>query len=122
MGLRLDKPWIELSPEAIAEVSAQLGVYQVADADDRILVIGYAGGREPFGMRTALERELDRPGATRFRYELTHGYQTRWEELLMVHHADHGELPEGNADRLQPLGRLTVDPAGDPASTRQERA
>ena len=39
-------------------------------------------------------------------HELTHGYLTRWEELLMVHHAANGQLPPGNADRLAPVGRL----------------
>ena len=114
-GVRLSKPWTDLSAPAIAQLPAQLGVFEIADADNRVLMIGYAGGHELFGLRSALERELERPGAARFRHEFTHGYLTRWEELLMIHHADHGRLPDGNQDRLHPVGRLTIDgpaPAG----------
>ena len=47
-GLAMSKPWARLTAEAIAAVPAQLGVYQIADGDQTILRIGYAGGREPF--------------------------------------------------------------------------
>ena len=111
-GVQLTKPWIDLAPEAIAALPAQLGVYQIGDAEGAVVRIGYAGGREPFGMRSALETELAAgtggPGA-RFRHELTSGYLTRWEELLMLHQAEHGHLPPGNADRLTPVGRLRPD-------------
>lgn len=109
----MSKPWAELTEDRIAAVPAQLGVYELATADGTVLRIGYAGGREPFGLQTALTAELaNRAGAgqspVRFRYELTNGYLTRWEELLMVHQAQHGGLPPGNADRLHPVGRLTL--------------
>ena len=113
-GVRLSKPWTDLSAPNIAALPAQLGVYQIADAEGRVLVIGYAGGRELFGLRSALERELERPGATSFRHELTHGYMTRWEELIMIHQADHGRLPDGNQDHLHPVGRLTIDGSAPP--------
>jgi hypothetical protein len=106
VALRITKPWTSLSPEAIDRLPAQLGVFQIADADENVLVIGYAGGLEPFGLQTALRRELERPEAALFRLEYTSGYLTRWEELLMVHQADHGRLPAGNADHPHKLGRL----------------
>ena len=109
MGIRLDKPWRRLDDEAIAALPAQLGVYHVADADGMVLSVGFAGAREPFGMQTALRRELTGLGsaATQFRYEFTSNYRSRWDELLMVHLADYGELPEPQRDQAQRVGRLS---------------
>ena len=102
----LDKPWQDLTSTAIAALPAQLGVYEVADAAGTVTHIGYAGGRETFGIRTALERELA-AGGVRFRHELTHGYMTRWHELLMAHQARTGVLPEGNLGDAHRIGRLS---------------
>lgn len=106
MGMRMTKPWVALTEASIAALSAQLGVYEIGDDAGTTTKIGYAGGTEPFGMRTALERELAAGGAL-FRHEFTHGYLTRWQELLMVYRADHGDLPPGNADTLITVGRLS---------------
>lgn len=105
-GRTLSKPWIPLATEHIAAVPAQLGVYEIGDDDGTVLRIGYAGGRELFGLRSALENERTARPNARFRYELTNGYLTRFEELLMLHQAEHGHLPPGNGDRLHPIGRL----------------
>lgn len=102
----MSKPWAQLTEAAIAALPAQLGVYEIGTADGTTTRFGYAGGTETFGMRTALQREL-LAGGTHFRHEFTHGYMTRWQELLMVYQADHGELPPGNADREGKLGRLS---------------
>jgi len=106
MRLRMTKPWAELNAAAIAALPAQLGVYQIADQDHAIIRIGYAGGTEPFGIRTALERELQ-DGGRYFRLEFTHGYLTRWQELLMVYSADYQALPPKNHDDAGQLGRLS---------------
>ncbi len=128
-GLSIAKPWIALTAENIGAVPAQLGVFELADGSETVLEIGYAGGRELFGLRSALDGALDSAldgaggldsagsgeapaaddGPSLFRYELTHGYLTRWEELLMVHQAQHGRLPAGNADHPHKIGRLTVN-------------
>lgn len=105
----MSRPWCDLTAEAVAALPAQLGVYEIGDDDGTVVRIGYAGGREPFGMQSALEAELAAGTGTRFRHEFTHGYLTRWEELLMLHQAVHGRLPVGNADRLHPVGRLRPD-------------
>ena len=113
MALRLEKPWIELTPAAVKGLPGQLGVYELADAAGRIVYIGFAGGRSLFGLRGELERALaERPaGAARFRYEVNQQYTTRHLELLMLHVADHGSLPVQNqADPPPRLGRLS--PAG----------
>lgn len=108
MQLRLNKPWEELTPGAVARVTATLGVFQIADAAGRVLYIGYAGGKAPFGLRGRLGEELKRRGpGHRFRLEVNMQYLTRWQELLMLHQADHSALPEGNAeDHPRRLGRL----------------
>jgi hypothetical protein len=110
MAIRMEKPWIALTAEAVKALPGQLGVYQLADADGRVVYIGYAGGRSLFGLRSELKRALrDRPGgAARFRVEVNQQYTTRHQELLMLHAADHGSLPVVNAADPPPrLGRLS---------------
>ena len=118
MGMRMMKPVAELTEATIDALPAQLGVYEIVDLTGATIKIGYAGGRETFGMRTALHRELtdDVAGGLGFRHEFTHGYLTRWQELLMLYKADHGALPSGNADHLGTLGRLSPLSA-EPAPT-----
>jgi hypothetical protein len=110
MSIRMEKPWIELTPEAVKALPGQLGVYQLADASGRVVQIGFAGGRSLFGLRSEIERALrERPaGAVRFRTEVNQQYTTRYQELLMLHVADHGALPVVNAADPPPrLGRLS---------------
>ena len=108
MGVRLEKPWRELTAANVAALGAELGVYQLADAEGRVLRIGYAGGRTLFGLRSELGAALAAGEAAKFRTEVTAGYMSRYDELLMVHKADHGELPPGNtADGIRRLGRLS---------------
>ena len=109
MRVRLDKPWLPLDEAEIKKLQGQLGVYQIADAAGAILLIGEAGARSPFGLRTELQRELAARGpGFRFRVEVNQQYRSRWFELLMVHQHDHGALPPDNAKNPPPnLGRLS---------------
>jgi hypothetical protein len=108
MGIRLTKPWTQLAPEAIRALPGQLGVFQLADGEGRVLHIGYAGGRSLFGLRSAIDDAWrQHRGAVNFRYEVTMQYLSRYQELLMLHKADHGALPEGNAGEPMTLGRLS---------------
>ncbi len=110
MAIRMEKPWIALTSEAVKALPGQLGVYQLADAQGHVVYIGYAGGRSLFGLRSELERAVaERPGgAARFRVEVNQQYTTRYHELLMLHVADHGALPIVNAaDPPVRLGRLS---------------
>ncbi len=109
------KPWLPLTADAVAALPGQLGVFQLASGPaggEMVGHIGYAGGHEPFGLRSALTdalAESSGDGSNRwFRYEITHAYLTRWEELLMVHQATHGELPAGNSDHPHAVGRLRL--------------
>ncbi len=108
MGVRLEKPWRDLTAENVAALAGELGVYQLADADGRIVRIGCAGGRTLFGLRSELAAALAAGEAAKFRTEVTAGYMSRYDELLMVHAADHGALPPGNASEAgRRLGRLS---------------
>ncbi len=108
MGVRLEKPWCELTPANVAALAGELGVYQLADAEGRVLRIGYAGGRTLFGLRSELAAALATGEAAKFRTEVNAQYMSRYDELLMVHVADHGALPPGNAaDARRRLGRLS---------------
>lgn len=108
MKLVLDKPWIDLTDETAGRLPGHMGVYQLAGSDGSVLRIGYAGGRELFGLRSALQRELSlNPPGTRFRYEVNTQYQSRWRELLMLHKSEYGVVPAGNAnDSPRRLGSL----------------
>jgi hypothetical protein len=107
MQVRLTKPWTPLTPEAVARLPGQLGVYEIAEASGQVLFIGVAGGHSHFGLRGELERELERRGAgLRFRIEVNMQYLSRYRELLMVHRADHGCLPAEN-EPAPGLGRLS---------------
>ncbi|HUN52200.1 MAG TPA: hypothetical protein VMU42_13840 [Candidatus Sulfotelmatobacter sp.] len=110
MAIRLEKAWLALDAASVRKLPGQLGVYQIAEADGTIVYIGYAGGRSLFGLRSEMARWLERREGkpTRFRYEVNMQYISRHQELLMLHVADHGALPAGNADIDQrKLGRLS---------------
>ncbi len=101
MAIRMTKPWTPLAAEAVKKLSGQLG---------DVIFIGFAGGRSLFGLRTEVERALEDPpaGATQFRVEVNQQYTTRYQELLMVHIFDHGDVPAGNKGKPLPrLGRLS---------------
>lgn len=111
MSIRLEKPWIDLTPDNVAALSGELGVYHLADEVGRIVRIGYAGGRSLFGLRGELAKALKEHGgaSVKFRIEVNHQYLSRYEELLMIHVADHGGLPAGNhAEKKRRLGRLSI--------------
>ena len=106
-GVRLDKPWQALTPEAADAVGGHLGVYQLADADGRVVRIGFAGGRSAFGLRGVLRAHAEHGDGAVFRVEVTTAYLSRYEELMMVHVADHGALPDAHSDEPRRLGRLS---------------
>ncbi|MAE96659.1 MAG: hypothetical protein CL910_18585 [Deltaproteobacteria bacterium] len=112
MSIRLEKPWLPLTAEAVAALPGQLGVYEIADASAATLFIGYAGGRSPFGLRGELasERERRRGPGFLFRVEVNMQYLSRHQELLMIHCADHGELPPEN-ETPRRLGRIHPHPS-----------
>jgi hypothetical protein len=108
MGVRLDKPWCALTADNVAALAGELGVYQLGDADGRVVRIGYAGGRTLFGLRGELAAALAAGEAAKFRTEVNAQYLSRYEELLMIHKGDFGALPAGNAaDSRRRIGRIS---------------
>ncbi|HVM53438.1 MAG TPA: hypothetical protein VM262_09600 [Acidimicrobiales bacterium] len=105
-GVRLGKPWVELTPEAAGAVGGYMGVYELADADGTVVRVGYAGGSSRFGLRGVLQAHAEAGDAAAFRYEVTTAYLSRYRELLMVHLGDRGRLPAGNDEDPDTLGRL----------------
>lgn len=110
MAIRMTKPWTPLTPDTVKKLTGQMGVYQFADSKGDCVFIGFAGGRSLFGLRGEVEKALTAPpeGATQFRVEVNQQYTTRYQELLMVHVHDHGDVPAGNKGKPLPqLGRLS---------------
>ena len=110
MAVRMTKPWLPLTTSGIERLAAHMGVYQLGDAQGKVLYIGVADGRSRFGLRGELEGVVARPlvNAVQYRSEVTTAYATRWQELLMVHVADFGALPIHNPARDgNNLGRLS---------------
>ena len=108
MSIRLEKAWIDLTEERVAQLRGELGVYQIADHRG-VVFIGYAGGRSLFGLKGELQGALERYRGhkMRFRVEVTSQYLSRFEELLMVHKHDHGDVPRDNhAERKRKIGRI----------------
>jgi hypothetical protein len=107
MAVRMTKPWLPLSTQAVDKLGGYLGVYQIQAPDGATVYVGSAGGHSLFGLRGELARELQQRGeGHRFRVEVNMQYTTRMQELLMVHVADHGELPRDNRGMRLTLGRL----------------
>ena len=108
MAIRLTKPWQMLNNDTVRHLPGQLGVFEFAGRDGRVILIGYAGGRSLFGLRSAVEEAWHATNdATQFRHEVTMQYLSRYKELLMLHVADHGALPIHNHDAPSTFGRLS---------------
>lgn len=109
MVVRLTKPWRPLDETEVEKLTGHLGVYEIADAEGRILHIGFAGGRSLFGLRQLLGEELSARGSVgyQFRCEINMQYTTRQRELLMTHRADHGALPPEDLAMAERIGRLS---------------
>jgi hypothetical protein len=106
-GLAIRLPWVELSEAAVSALHANPGVYEIADASGKTLLIGYAGGKSLFGLRGEVARHIGNPQAAKFRVEQNMQYISRWKELLMVFRGQHGSLPALNhADDGFGLGHI----------------
>ncbi|MER5437688.1 hypothetical protein [Streptomyces sp. NPDC002790] len=111
MSVEISKPWRTATDAELEQIPCITGVYEVREGGGEVLDIGYAGAREPFGLRSRIKTvviEEDREGLE-FRYESHIQYLTRYAELVMVHRAHHeGAEPPRVAGREIPVkGRLT---------------
>ena len=105
MAISLEKPWI--SSDRLNEVLAgHMGVFQLANDNDRTIFIGFAGGKSPGGLRLEVAKMLAAfPDAESFRYEITTSYWSRFRELMALYWAEHKSYPQLN-DRTQ-VGRIS---------------
>jgi len=72
----------------VAQLPGHMGVFELADADGVVLYVGFAGGRSRFGLRSSIAEALQLTlGAEQFRFEVNTAYLTRYQEVVMVHHA-----------------------------------
>ncbi len=105
MAVRLTKTWQPVA-EVIAKLHGHLGVFELADANEEVVYIGFAGGASAFGLKGEVTAAFERcPQARYARVEVNTAYRTRHRELLMAHVADHGGLPACNPPIN--LGRLS---------------
>jgi hypothetical protein len=106
MSLRLSKQWLPLDQQSVDQLKGELGVFQLGNAAEEVIYVGFAGSRSQFGLRGEIGKHLN--SATLFRIEVTSAYRTRFQELLMLHHADFGCYPSLNSDLdTANLGRLS---------------
>ena len=110
MAIRLDKSWVALG-DALPMIRGNLGVFQLGNDAGEVLYIGFAGGKSIYGLKGEVSDLAEKiPEATQVRSEVNTAYQSRFRELLMVHAADHGDLPKYNIElNHQPakLGRMS---------------
>ena len=102
------KAWQPLNEASLHQVPAHLGVFELSLDGRKVCYIGVADARTRFGLRERLEQQFVRQSASYFRLESTQAYSTRFKELLMLHQARYGQLPELNQRLGTPLpGRLS---------------
>ena len=107
MAVRLTQPWMP-ADEALSRLRGNLGVFELADDDDYVVFIGFAGGDSLFGLKGAVAAALEQvTQATQVRFEVSNAYHTRFRELLMAYQADHGRLPAANPPLTFKLGKLS---------------
>jgi len=107
VAVRLTKPWMP-AEEALTRLRGNLGVFELADAEGKVLFIGFAGGHSLHGLKGEVRDALQQvAGASQVRFEVTTAYHTRYRELLMVHQADFDALPPANPAMNVKLGNIS---------------
>ena len=102
----LRKEWQAFRSEGMRRIPATVGVYELGDAEGRVIYIGYAGGRTSFGLRGVIADHFGdaqtngviASNATQFRVEIVQMYMSRYMELLEQHVDAHSELPAANRE------------------------
>ncbi|MFN0093158.1 MAG: hypothetical protein ACKVVT_00055 [Dehalococcoidia bacterium] len=94
--------WRRFDAYEVAKLPPSPGVFELADAEGRVLFIGIAGTKTRGGLKAALTKELQAPGeAYQFRYEPTPRYLPREQELLTAYAVANGGLPPVNRARAR---------------------
>ena len=105
MSIRCEKAWLPRTD--LNGLYGHMEVFQLGNDVGEVIFIGYAGGRSLFGLKGEIVSEFERlSDASCYRFEINTAYLTRYQELLMIHVADHGVLPPYN-EPMPNLGRLS---------------
>jgi hypothetical protein len=105
MSVSMTKPWIPLTPDQVADAPGCVGVFEIAVAG-RTVLIDYAGGHTPFGIRGALEICVERDLGTEFRFERTNAYMSRYREVAQVFANEFGQSPQNLRGADAPTGHV----------------
>ena len=91
--------YIEFNSENVSQVPEESGVYQLLDADKKVISIKGA-----MNIRQELDRELEEnENAGWFEWEPDEMYTKRESELIQQYLQKYGEMPGGGADELDDL-------------------
>jgi hypothetical protein len=91
--------WLDFTPEVVAGITDEAGVFQLLDADKNVLMIkGVAALRE------GLQDQLGRNEAARhFVYEPAAMYTSRESQMIQAYLQQYGKMPGSGADELDEL-------------------
>ena len=104
--MAIEKIWQKLDESSLKRVSGQLGVFELGNKAGEVVYIGVADARSLFGLHGELAAKIG--SVENFRCEVTTAYSTRRQELLMQHHAKHGQYPCLNTgSETLSLGRIS---------------
>lgn len=100
----LNKPWQPFDPQHPPRLPGALGVFEIGNDAGEVIMIGFAGGRSRYGLRSEISARFDGTApnegfegqARSYRYEVNMMYMTRYVELLEKHLDATGALPPGN--------------------------
>jgi hypothetical protein len=108
----MTKPWLVVTAETLAAIPPATGVFELRRSDGEVIDIGYAGGRDLFGLRSRISAAAESPGHIdlQMRYEIHVQYLSRYVELVLAHRATHGgSIPEIVGKRpIAVRGRLSI--------------
>lgn len=108
MSIAMATTWRAGTAAELSAVPSVTGVYEVRRrGHDELRGLDYAGTREPFGLASAIAREVEEGGDVEFRYEVHIQYRSRLIELVLAHRARGDRFSPQLAERLAHIkGRL----------------
>ncbi len=91
--------WLEFKNEVVATISTEPGVFQLLDADKKVLMIK---GVE--NLRQGLSEQLGRnEAAVAFVWEEAAMFTSRESQMIQAYLQEHGQMPGGGSDELDDL-------------------
>ena len=91
--------WLEFTAEVVATVSTEPGVFQLLDADKKVLMI-----KGVDNLRQGLSEQLGRnEAAVAFVWEEAAMFTSRESQMIQAYLQEHGQMPGGGSDELDDL-------------------